>query len=179
MSDTISERLRRWGFTWEGLRDNRHGEWWLIAQMVLITAHLLPPLPAPAQIGLAWPPAVRLVGGLTFLVALALGVQGALNLGESLSPLPEPMPGAELVTSGAYGRCRHPLYQSLVLASLGVVLLLGSLLHLALLLALASVLSFKARREEKRLAELHPGYAAYRATTPAILPCVPGLDWRS
>jgi protein-S-isoprenylcysteine O-methyltransferase Ste14 len=179
MGTAVVERLRRWGFSREGLRDNRHGEWWLLAQMVLIAAHLLPPLPPASVFGLDGPPALRLLGGSIILLALALGVQGALNLGASLSPLPEPMPGAALVTTGAYGRCRHPLYQSLVLASLGVALLLGSLLHLGLLLALATVLSRKARREERRLCELHPDYAAYRTATPAILPSVPGLDWRS
>jgi len=59
-----------------------------------------------------------------------------------------------------------------------VVLALGSLLHLALLLGLAVVLGCKARREERRLVELHPDYAAYRASTPAIIPFLPGLDWR-
>jgi protein-S-isoprenylcysteine O-methyltransferase Ste14 len=41
-----------------------------------------------------------------------------------------------------------------------VVRLRGSLLHLALLLALAVVLSLKARREEQRLCALHPEYPA-------------------
>jgi len=45
------------------------------------------------------------------------------------------MPGAVLVTEGAYGRCRHPLYQSLLICSLGVAIALGSVLHLGLLLA--------------------------------------------
>jgi protein-S-isoprenylcysteine O-methyltransferase Ste14 len=106
------------------------------------------------------------------------GALGVLNLGESLSPLPEPIPGAALITEGAYGRCRHPLYQSLLLCSLGVVLLLGSLLHLGLLLALATVLALKARREEQRLCLVHADYPAYQHRTPAILPFVPGLDWR-
>jgi protein-S-isoprenylcysteine O-methyltransferase Ste14 len=61
------------------------------------------------------------------LIGLVIAAQGALNLGDSLSPLPEPMPGASLVTEGAYSRCRHPLYQSLLLCSLGVTLALGSL----------------------------------------------------
>lgn len=174
----LSERLQRWGFSWEGLADNRHGEWWVMAQMALITAHLLPAQPPLVTLGLEWPLALRITGAFLFLLALALGAQGTLHLGESLSPLPEPIPGAELVTTGAYGRCRHPLYQSLLLCSLGVVLLRGSLLHLGLLLALAVVLSLKARREEARLCALHPDYPAYRAVTPAILPFLPGLDWR-
>jgi protein-S-isoprenylcysteine O-methyltransferase Ste14 len=82
------------------------------------------------------------------------------------------------VTSGAYARCRHPLYQAILLCSLGVTLALGSLLHLALLLALCAVLGGKARREERQLLTMHRGYAIYRATTPAILPGLPWLDWR-
>ncbi|MDM7953003.1 MAG: methyltransferase [Cyanobium sp. CZS 25K] len=178
MLSRVGERLRTWGFSWEGLRDNRHGEWWVVAQMLLIAAHWLPPTPPPAALGLHWPLALRLLGGLTVLIGLILGGQGALNLGDSLSPLPEPIPGAALVTEGAYARCRHPLYQALLLCSLGVALALGSLLHLGLLLALATVLSLKARREERRLCAEHSGYAASMTATPAIVPLLPGLDWR-
>ena len=64
------------------------------------------------------------------------------------------------------------------MASLGVVIATGSLLHLSLLLALAAVLRGKARREEQGLAERHPDYLSYMASTPAIVPRLPGLDWR-
>lgn len=178
IQEPLRQQLRRWGFTWAGLADNRHGEWWVIAQMALIGAHLLPPAPPPASLGLSWPLPLRIAGGALLLLGLALAAQGALNLGESLTPLPEPIEGAPLVTEGAYRRCRHPLYQAVLLCSLGVVLLLGSLLHLALLLALAVVLSHKARREERRLCLLHPDYPTYRRRTPAIVPHLPGLDWR-
>jgi protein-S-isoprenylcysteine O-methyltransferase Ste14 len=178
MQRQLNERMQKWGFSWDGLRDNRHGEWWLLAQLFLIAAHWLPPTPPPSVLGIDWPPALRLIGALTFFIGLVIGAQGALNLGDSLSPLPEPMPWAPLVTEGAYGRCRHPLYQSLLLCSLGVTLALGSLLHLVLLLALATVLSLKARREERRLCAIHSGYADYMTSTPAIVPFLPGLDWR-
>jgi protein-S-isoprenylcysteine O-methyltransferase Ste14 len=178
MPDPLSERFQQWGFTWEGLRDNRHGEWWVLAQMVLILAHLLPPTPSPLQLGLLWPLGMRIFGLLVFVVGLVLAAQAALNLGANLTPLPEPMPGAALVKEGAYGRCRHPLYQALLICSVGVTLALGSQLHLALLLALAIVLVRKAHWEETRLCQLHPDYPAYRASTPAIFPFVPGLDWR-
>jgi protein-S-isoprenylcysteine O-methyltransferase Ste14 len=88
------------------------------------------------------------------------------------------MPGAALVTEGAYGRCRHPLYQAILIGALGMALLLGSLLHLALVLALAAVLGGKARREERALCREHPDYLAYRASTAAIVPHLPWLDWR-
>jgi hypothetical protein len=109
---------------------------------------------------------------------LALALQAFWGLGASLTPLPDPKPGAALVTRGPYRRCRHPLYQAILLCSLGVVLALGSLLHLALLLALVAVLGGKARREEGRLLLLHPDYPAYRAATAAIIPGLPWLDWR-
>jgi protein-S-isoprenylcysteine O-methyltransferase Ste14 len=179
MSKTLAERLTAWGFSWAGLRDNRHGEWWLIAQMTLIVAHLLPAIPSPSSLGLPWPLAVRIAGLAVFVLGLLLAGQGVLSLGASLSPLPEPMPGADLVTSGAYSRCRHPLYQALILCSAGVTVALGSLLHLGLLLGLAFVLGCKARREEVRLCAIHPDYGPYRSSTPAILPGVPWLDWRS
>ena len=171
--------LLRWGFSWQGLRDNRRGEWWLIAQVLLIAAHLLPATPPPASLGLAWPPALALLGWATLALGLLLAAQAFFHLGANLTPLPEPMAGAELVTAGAYARCRHPLYQAILICSFGVTLALGSLLHLGLLLALVGVLASKARREERRLVEIHPGYAAYRASTTAILPGVPGLDWRA
>ena len=167
-----------WQLSWGGWLDNRHGEWWLLAQLLLIAAHLLPPWPAPGSWGFAWPLPLAAAGALLFLLGLALAAQAFWRLGPSLTPLPDPKPGAALVTSGAYSRCRHPLYQAILLCSLGVTLALGSLLHLALLLALCAVLGGKARREERQLLLVHRGYAAYRTTTPAILPGLPWLDWR-
>jgi protein-S-isoprenylcysteine O-methyltransferase Ste14 len=171
--------LKGWQFSWGGWFDNRHGEWWLLAQMLLIAAHLLPPWPAPGSWGYTLPLPVALAGAVLFVVGLLLAAQAFWRLGPSLTPLPDPKPGAELITSGAYGRCRHPLYQSVLFCSLGVVLALGSLLHLALLLGLCAVLGGKARREERMLLVVHPEYVAYRASTPAIIPGLPWLDWRS
>jgi len=179
MLQPIKQRLQRWGLSWAGLRDNRHGEWWLLAQLILIAAHALPPEPPLTALGVHWPVALRLIGATVMVVGLALAAQAALNLGDSLTPLPEPIPGSALVTTGAYSRCRHPLYQAVLLCSLGVVLLLGSLLHLGLLVALSVVLARKARREEQRLCLSHADYPAYRQGTPAIIGHLPGLDWRS
>jgi protein-S-isoprenylcysteine O-methyltransferase Ste14 len=167
-----------WGLSWGGWLDNRRGEWWLLAQLALIAAHLLPPWPAPGSWGFAWPLPLALLGAVLFVAGLVLAAQAFWRLGPSLTPLPDPKPGAAMVTSGAYGRCRHPLYQAILICSVGVTLALGSLLHLGLLLALCAVLGGKARREERQLLAIHPGYAAYRAATAAIVPGLPWLDWR-
>ena len=168
-----------WGLSWGGWLDNRRGEWWLLAQLLLITAHLLPAAPPLAFWGLtAWPPLLRLTGVLILLTALLLAARSLLSLGASLSPLPAPRDDNQLIRNGSYSHCRHPLYQAVLMASLGVVIATGSLLHLSLLLALAAVLRGKARREEQELAERHPEYLTYMASTPAIVPRLPGLDWR-
>ena len=136
------------------------------------------PWRGPGSWGWGWPLPGALAGVGLVVVGRVLAAQAFWRLGPSLTPLPDPKPGAELVTSGAYARCRHPLYQAVLLCSLGVVLALGSLLHRALLFGLCAVLGGKARREERMLLRLHPDYASYRAATPAIIPGLPWLDWR-
>jgi protein-S-isoprenylcysteine O-methyltransferase Ste14 len=76
-----------------------------------------------------------------------------------------------------YSHCRHPMYQAVLMCSLGVVVATGSLFHLGLFVTLAVVLSGKARFEEFGLRQLHPDYVAYAASTPAIAKHWPGLDW--
>ena len=172
--------LARWGFSRAGWLDNRRGEWWLATQVALIAAVVLvPALPSPGSLGVAWPLAARVGGALLLAAGLAEALLALVGLGPSLTPLPEPMAGAPLMREGLYRRCRHPLYQAILVCALGVVLLRGSLLHLTLLLALAGVLGGKARREERSLERLHPDYGAYRAGTAAIVPGLPWLDWRA
>jgi len=167
-----------WGLSWGGWLDNRRGEWWLIAQLLLIGAHLIPAWPSTSVFGLQrWPWQLQLLGAFLLLAGLLLALQAFRCLGSSLSPLPEPKQGNQLICAGAYQRCRHPMYQAVLICSLGVGLGLGSLLHVFFLLALVLVLGGKARREEQILLRLHPKYADYRHDVPAIVPNVPWLDW--
>ena len=70
---------RGWGLSWGGWLDNRHGEWWLLAQLLLIGLHLLPPWPAPGSWGYAWPLPLAIVGVSLLLVGLALGRREAVG----------------------------------------------------------------------------------------------------
>ena len=168
-----------WGLSWAGWLDNRRGEWWLVAQLALIAAHLLPVWPVPAFWGLvSWPRPWFGFGLLLLAFGLIRAVQALLSLGASLSPLPVPKQHNQLIRTGVYGHCRHPMYQAVLLCSLGVVVATGSLVHLGLFLSLALVLRGKARFEELALRQLHPDYVAYAVTTPAIVRDCPGLDWR-
>ena len=170
--------FKGWGLSWGGWFNNRRGEWWLLAQLALIAFHLFPGWPKPEFFGIDWPPAAQFTGLITLGIGVGLALQGFLTLGASLSPLPDPKPGADLVTTGVYAGCRHPLYRAVLVCSLGVVIAWASLLHLMLLLALILVLRGKARREERALLLVLPAYASYMKTTAAIVAHCPGLDWR-
>ena len=159
--------MRDWGLSWGGWLDNRRGEWWLLGQLLLIALDIALP---------AWPPlwrtpsVVMVAGGLVLIGGLVLAAVAFVQLGSSLTPLPEPMPNAELKAHGLYGFCRHPLYLAVLVCALGMALIKGGVLHPLLLLALAVLLRGKAQREEQALLRQYPDYAAYQQRVPAFFP---------
>ncbi len=174
----LKKAFTQWGFTWGGIFDNRRGEWWLFGQLLLIGAHLFPPW--PANIVLTPSPRISLwLGIFTTIIGIILSIKSFIDLGASLSPLPEPKEESTLVIKGSYIYCRHPLYQSLIISSLGVAISLGSILHFLLLIALTMLLIGKAKREEQKLMLRHDEYNSYKAKTAAIIPGIPILDWRN
>ena len=143
----------------------------VVAQFALLAAAGLAPVWGPG-----WPQpgaVVRWVAAVAALLAgLALTIGGIAALGRSLTPLPDPRPGAELVSGGVYERVRHPIYGGLMLLAFGWSLLVSpAALVPAALLSL--VLWQKSRLEERRLAERFPAYVDYRRRTP--LRFVPGI----
>lgn len=116
-------------------------------------------------------------GGVSVALAVVLIVAGLVvvglagrRLGPALTPLPIPKDGAKLVTGGVYRYVRHPMYTGVLLAALGLMVLGASGGHLVGVIALFAVLSAKASGEEEMLAELHPGYGAYRTTSGRLIP---------
>jgi len=128
----------------------------LIAVMVLRTD--------PSRLGLAF--AALVACGLAVgLWAISANRPGNFNI------RPEPKEGGRLVTAGPYRWIRHPMYLA-VLVSMAAFVVAGDAAQGALWLLLAIVLAAKAVREERGLVLVHPGYAAYRSGTRAILPFV-------
>ena len=101
------------------------------------------------------------------LAGLYAAAWGARSLGRNLTPETEPLPGATLVTEGAYAHVRHPIYAGLVLLLAGYTLAWSNW-TLALLVGLAARAFFtrKAKAEERWLLERHPLYAAYMRQVP-------------
>ncbi|MFY9781089.1 MAG: isoprenylcysteine carboxylmethyltransferase family protein [Candidatus Baltobacteraceae bacterium] len=137
------------------------GEWWVVAQGVLLALLAL----APGE-------RFRLfsAGALVALSGGLLALAGALALGPSLTPFPAPAERAREVYGGVYGLVRHPIYTGVLLVSLGFSLATASPVRLAITAVLALFFDRKARREEGWLRERYPGYEAYRARVKRFIP---------
>ena len=104
--------------------------------------------------------------GLLLLGVLVLA-WGIRSLGRTFTPGTEPLPDAELVTSGAYNHVRHPIYTGLVLALAGYTLAWSNW-TLALLFGFLALKYFQAKAavEEDWLVERFPGYKSYMRRAP-------------
>jgi protein-S-isoprenylcysteine O-methyltransferase Ste14 len=107
----------------------------------------------------AW---IRGLGIGVLLLGVLVFAWGIRSLGRSLTPGTEPLPGAELVTAGAYNHVRHPIYTGLVFA-LGGYTLAWSNWTLALVFGFLALKYFQAKAtvEEDWLVERFPGYKSY------------------
>lgn len=101
------------------------------------------------------------------LTGTTMAIMAVLDLGRSMSIMPE---ARKLVTSGLYGRIRHPLYLAEEIAVLGFCLQFRSWQAAPILVI---HLYFQIRRmdwEEGILAKAFPGYAEYKQRTWRLLP---------
>jgi protein-S-isoprenylcysteine O-methyltransferase Ste14 len=108
--------LTNWGITnqwWRGLR----GEYWVIAQGILLLIFVLLPIDKPSIIDLnesTWQ-YIRWTLTIIFgLGAMLLLGRSLLDLGQNLTPLPHPRDDGQLVQTGIYGLVRHPLYSGVI-----------------------------------------------------------------
>ena len=107
------------------------------------------------------------------LVGLGFSVWARVALGTNWSGLVSVKVGHELVRHGPYRHIRHPIYSGILLAILGTALAAGQV-HGLIALALALVaLWLKSRVEERWMQqEFGAQYAAYRASSWALIPFV-------
>jgi protein-S-isoprenylcysteine O-methyltransferase Ste14 len=138
----------------------------VVVQVLLLAALLFLPH------GTMWPvhgfvvatSAILIVGG------IALAVRGSSTLGPALTPSPIPREDVPLATDGVYSMVRNPIYTGLMAGGLGLVLVGSSFTHVLTWLALVSLLSGKARWEERMLAQEYPSYLEYAARVGRFLP---------
>lgn len=85
---------------------------------------------------------------------------------------PEIKANASLITTGAYRYIRHPMYFSVLLMMLGVVLSKPTLLSLFIFVLLGVTLFLKAHKEEMLWVEQSSEYRNYMCKTKRIIPFV-------
>ena len=140
---------------------------WVLTQFVLMAAVIVLAVVFHGD----WTRVSVIVTGLVLFVAGGVfGIAGVAVLGRNRTPFPQPRDGSELVQHGIYARVRHPLYTSVMLASLGWALIWQSGPAFVLSLMLIPFFHAKARREERWLSERFSGYADYEKRVPRFLP---------
>jgi protein-S-isoprenylcysteine O-methyltransferase Ste14 len=151
---------------------NTRGEWYVLAQGVLMLLVLLaptldgrPPLTGAMTL-------TTVIGSALCAAGLALAALGAFSLGRNVTPFPRPKDDAHLVETGVFSIVRHPIYSGLTLLALGYSLLCASWAGLAATAALFVLLDLKARREERWLNEKFDGYGRYQARVKRLIPFV-------
>ena len=177
ISNILENKLSDFGFTLKGLINNRNGEWLLFIQIVIIFAHFLPNWPINLYRNKLIN-CIAIIGIVVLARGTILAFRALKDLGTNLTPLAEPIQDSKLITTNSYSYCRHPLYKSLILISLGINLILLSITHLLLLICLLVLLKRKALWEENRLKIVHQSYLNYIKSVPAIMKGVYWLDWR-
>ena len=125
-----------------------------------------------ALLGVIWPfvPVAGSAWGWVLLMAgTALGIWAVwLHSDQGLTPLPHPK--GDLITHGPYRWVRHPMYLSLVLFALGMIIWRAQWVTVIASLALVAVLVFKIRHEEALLRTYFSAYDHYRRHTWALIP---------
>jgi len=155
---------------WRGAR----GEWYVVVQLVLFVLigfgpRTLPGLPAWNA---PWTTIGTWLGLAMMLAGGALAAGGLLKLGNSLTALPYPKDGSQLVDEGPYAIVRHPIYSGLILGAFGWGLWLHAWLTLVFAFGLFVLFDLKLRREERWLCERYPEYADYQKRVKKLVPWV-------
>lgn len=120
------------------------------------------------------PPCTACLGAGVFTVALWLFWRSHANLGSNWSPKVTIREKHTLVTTGVYGRIRHPMYAAHLWWGVAQLLLLPNYIAgPAMLVALAFFLPYRIPREEKALLkEFGPEYEDYMKKTGRVFPKV-------
>mmetsp|Transcript_24916 Transcript_24916/g.61648 ORF Transcript_24916/g.61648 Transcript_24916/m.61648 type:complete len:262 (-) Transcript_24916:854-1639(-) len=162
-ADGLREKLRAnvWNKTSFG-----EGEAWAFLQVFGVLAVIIGKVPVVGdfmEYGLG-PSFISL--GLLFILT------GVLEMGEDISPWPQPIQGATLKKEGIYKYVRHPMYSGLLIASFGLALATKSIERLVLCGLLFWILENKANYEERQLVDTFQDYEQYAQETNKFFPFI-------
>jgi protein-S-isoprenylcysteine O-methyltransferase Ste14 len=123
-----------------------------------------------------WPgiqAALMLTGMALLVIGAAVNITGRFNLGRNWADQATVYDEQQLVTTGAYGVVRHPLYASLIWMFLGASLAYANAAALlATALLFIPAMYYRAGLEERLLRQAFPDYAAYQRRVGMLFPQV-------
>jgi protein-S-isoprenylcysteine O-methyltransferase Ste14 len=166
--------LSDWGITGEWWRGAR-GEYWVIAQGVLLLGFAILPVRRPGFVDLSeanWLYTSWLLTTIFSIGAMSFLGRSLLDLGRNLTPLPHPKDDGQLVQTGVYKLVRHPLYSGVIYLALAYGSWQMSWLHFIGVIVLFIFFDAKARKEEVWLGEKFPEYAKYRDSVQKLIPWI-------
>lgn len=150
------------------MNDKSRGYFYVAIQFLLIA--LLFTAPRQADPYGTFSDLIGIVGVAVIALGAVILVTSFVRLGKSLTANPVPKDDGVLVTSGLYGRVRHPIYFGLLVLAFGVVLDAGWWPQIIIALMLYFLLNIKAQFEEDLLRKKYPEYKAYALKTPRFFP---------
>jgi protein-S-isoprenylcysteine O-methyltransferase Ste14 len=155
---------------WKG----KHGEWYVVAQIVLIVLVFFGPCTYPG-----WPiwtaPFTWLgsiVGGAILLTGITLLIVAIFRLGSNLTAVPYPKEQGTLVETGPYRLVRHPIYCGVILIAFGWGLLVHGWLTIGYTIIMLVFLDIKSRREEEWLKAKFARYGEYQKRVRKLIPFI-------
>jgi protein-S-isoprenylcysteine O-methyltransferase Ste14 len=112
------------------------------------------------------------IGLAVFVLGLALAVWARVYLGRNWGMPMSQKADPELVTTGPYGRIRHPIYSGIILAMVGTAIAVSPYWLIAVVIVGAYFL-VSAVVEERTMAKLFPAaYPPYKRTTKMLIPYI-------
>lgn len=115
----------------------------------------------------------NLFATITFLIGATIGIWAlSHNQLDNFNIQPNIKKGCILITSGIYRWVRHPMYSSVILMMLAVLISNPTLLMFSLFTLLITVLILKAKREESLWLRHDTLYLDYREKTKYFIPYI-------
>ncbi|PLX05102.1 MAG: hypothetical protein C0594_08245 [Marinilabiliales bacterium] len=91
---------------------------------------------------------------------------------KNVQALPDPKENAHMVSKGPYKRIRHPMYTSIFLMMIPMVIDYFNIWRLLILIVLIINQVIKLTYEENMLKEKYPNYSAYMKKSSRIIPYI-------
>jgi len=115
-------------------------------------------------------PIVTYIGVTLILLGAMFFTVVALNFGQMITPNPVPLEKAILKTTGIYKYIRHPMYTSVLVLFIGVVLYFQAYFSFALIAGLFVFFVIKTNAEEQFLRDKFSEYAEYSKRSKRFIP---------